>query len=115
MTCDLCAWETRVIDSRDTATQVRRRRQCLNPACKARFTPYEVPAELYSTIHYSAATVRKLVDLRAELGSVLDTIQSSLEGTPLRGDSSPSATPPSRSGTPLLTPPGESGAAPPLP
>ena len=33
--------ETRVVDSRDDETVVRRRRECLDPRCKHRFTTYE--------------------------------------------------------------------------
>lgn len=33
--------ETRVVDSRDDENVVRRRRECLDPRCKHRFTTYE--------------------------------------------------------------------------
>jgi len=33
--------ETRVVDSRDDESVVRRRRECLDPRCKHRFTTYE--------------------------------------------------------------------------
>jgi|SRR5579875_823676 transcriptional repressor NrdR len=33
--------DTRVIDSRDDETVVRRRRECLDPSCRHRFTTYE--------------------------------------------------------------------------
>ncbi|MBV8117973.1 MAG: transcriptional repressor NrdR [Candidatus Eremiobacteraeota bacterium] len=42
MTCPTCRKsETRVVDSRDDETVVRRRRECLDPRCKHRFTTYE--------------------------------------------------------------------------
>jgi transcriptional repressor NrdR len=42
LTCPTCRKsETRVVDSRDDETVVRRRRECLNPGCKHRFTTYE--------------------------------------------------------------------------
>ncbi len=40
--CPTCRQsETRVVDSRDDETVVRRRRECLDPVCKHRFTTYE--------------------------------------------------------------------------
>lgn len=78
MTCDGCGHDSRVIDSRDSGAIVRRRRECLSPACKVRFTTYEVSAEIYSTTQFSAATVKKLVDLRSELGSILDLVEAEL-------------------------------------
>jgi transcriptional repressor NrdR len=42
LTCPTCRKsETRVVDSRDDETVVRRRRECLDPRCKHRFTTYE--------------------------------------------------------------------------
>ncbi|HTA39337.1 MAG TPA: transcriptional regulator NrdR [Candidatus Acidoferrales bacterium] len=42
MFCPTCRKsETRVVDSRDDETVVRRRRECLDPRCKHRFTTYE--------------------------------------------------------------------------
>lgn len=42
MTCPTCRKsETRVVDSRDDENVVRRRRECLDPRCKHRFTTYE--------------------------------------------------------------------------
>ena len=42
MICPTCRKnETRVVDSRDDETVVRRRRECLDPRCKHRFTTYE--------------------------------------------------------------------------
>ena len=42
LTCPTCRKsETRVVDSRDDETVVRRRRECLDPHCKHRFTTYE--------------------------------------------------------------------------
>lgn len=42
LNCPTCrASETRVVDSRDDESVVRRRRECLDPACKHRFTTYE--------------------------------------------------------------------------
>src|SRR5579863_5634644 len=42
MTCPTCRKSgTRVVDSRDDETVVRRRRECLDPRCKHRFTTYE--------------------------------------------------------------------------
>ena len=42
LNCPTCRKsETRVVDSRDDETVVRRRRECLDPRCKHRFTTYE--------------------------------------------------------------------------
>lgn len=42
MICPTCRKsETRVVDSRDDENVVRRRRECLDPRCKHRFTTYE--------------------------------------------------------------------------
>lgn len=42
LTCPTCRKsETRVVDSRDDENVVRRRRECLDPRCKHRFTTYE--------------------------------------------------------------------------
>ena len=42
LTCPTCRKsETSVVDSRDDETVVRRRRECLDPRCKHRFTTYE--------------------------------------------------------------------------
>jgi transcriptional repressor NrdR len=44
MRCPKCGYEdSRVIDSRssDSGASIRRRRECLNPACNERFTTYE--------------------------------------------------------------------------
>ncbi|PZR57548.1 MAG: transcriptional regulator NrdR [Candidatus Meridianibacter frigidus] len=42
MICPTCQKsETRVVDSRDDESVVRRRRECLDPRCKHRFTTYE--------------------------------------------------------------------------
>ncbi|MBV8244569.1 MAG: transcriptional repressor NrdR [Candidatus Eremiobacteraeota bacterium] len=42
MNCPTCRKsETRVVDSRDDENVVRRRRECLDPRCKHRFTTYE--------------------------------------------------------------------------
>jgi len=42
LTCPTCRKsETRVVDSRDDETVVRRRRECLDLRCKHRFTTYE--------------------------------------------------------------------------
>ncbi|MDH2908882.1 MAG: transcriptional repressor NrdR [Candidatus Eremiobacteraeota bacterium] len=42
MICPTCRKsETRVVDSRDDDNVVRRRRECLDPRCKHRFTTYE--------------------------------------------------------------------------
>lgn len=42
MRCPFCSWaDSKVVDSRDVDDTVRRRRECLNPDCGARFTTYE--------------------------------------------------------------------------
>ncbi len=42
MHCPFCAGqESKVVDSRDVDEAIRRRRECLNPACAARFTTHE--------------------------------------------------------------------------
>ncbi len=42
MRCPFCGFnDSKVVDSRDVEASVRRRRECLNPACAARFTTYE--------------------------------------------------------------------------
>jgi transcriptional repressor NrdR len=42
MQCPFCGWEdSKVVDSRDIDDSIRRRRECLNPACALRFTTYE--------------------------------------------------------------------------
>lgn len=44
MRCPKCGWpDSRVIDSRpsESGDSIRRRRECLNPDCGARFTTYE--------------------------------------------------------------------------
>ena len=49
MRCPKCGFdESRVIDSRpsESGDAIRRRRECLNPACKERFTTYERREEL---------------------------------------------------------------------
>ena len=50
MNCPYCAHtKSRVTDKRDSPSGIRRRRECLNPKCKKRFTTYEVveKSELY--------------------------------------------------------------------
>ena len=49
MRCPKCGFEeSRVIDSRpsESGDAIRRRRECLNPSCKERFTTYERREEL---------------------------------------------------------------------
>jgi transcriptional repressor NrdR len=42
MRCPFCLWaDSKVVDSRDVDDTIRRRRECLNPECGARFTTYE--------------------------------------------------------------------------
>jgi transcriptional repressor NrdR len=42
MRCPFCGnQDSKVVDSRDVDESIRRRRECLNPACAARFTTYE--------------------------------------------------------------------------
>ena len=42
MHCPFCHWQdSKVVDSRDVDESIRRRRECLNPDCGARFTTYE--------------------------------------------------------------------------
>lgn len=41
MECTLCGSKTKVIDSRKTEDEVKRRRECLNKKCQARFTTVE--------------------------------------------------------------------------
>lgn len=42
MRCPFCQWEdSKVVDSRDVDDAIRRRRECLNPKCSARFTTHE--------------------------------------------------------------------------
>ena len=42
MRCPFCQWQdSKVVDSRDVDESIRRRRECLNPGCGARFTTYE--------------------------------------------------------------------------
>ncbi len=39
--CRACGGESRVKQKRQTARGVRRRRECVNPACRRRWTTYE--------------------------------------------------------------------------
>jgi len=42
MRCPYCDWpDSKVVDSREVESSVRRRRECLNPECGGRFTTYE--------------------------------------------------------------------------
>jgi len=42
MRCPYCQWhDSKVVDSREVDDSIRRRRECLNPACGGRFTTYE--------------------------------------------------------------------------
>jgi transcriptional repressor NrdR len=42
MECPYCSYtKFKVTDKRDSASSIRRRRECLNPKCKKRFTTYE--------------------------------------------------------------------------
>ena len=42
MRCPFCDWnDSKVVDSRDVDRAIRRRRECLNPDCAARFTTHE--------------------------------------------------------------------------
>lgn len=41
MECTHCGSKTKVIDSRKTEVEVKRRRECLNKKCQARFTTVE--------------------------------------------------------------------------
>lgn len=42
MRCPFCgSQDSKVVDSRDVDDSIRRRRECLNPACAGRFTTYE--------------------------------------------------------------------------
>jgi len=50
MDCPYCSYtKSKVTDKRSSPLGIRRRRECLNPKCKKRFTTYEVieKSELY--------------------------------------------------------------------
>lgn len=42
MKCPKCRDKTRVLETRETATTIRRRRQCVSPLCEQRFTTTEL-------------------------------------------------------------------------
>ena len=45
MLCPQCKSETAVIDSRPVLDSIRRRRECVNPDCRHRYTTREIPQE----------------------------------------------------------------------
>lgn len=62
MTCPHCDGETRVVDSRPTQDNVRRRRQCL--ICGERFTTVEVDIDMFERMQGIEASrkIKEAVD-----------------------------------------------------
>lgn len=97
MRCPKCGFgESRVIDSRpsESGDAIRRRRECLNPACRERFTTYERREELPLQVRKKSgmleafdreklmkslvtATVKRNVSVEA-LGELITSIESEL-------------------------------------
>ncbi len=63
--CPKCKGKTQVIDSRGTERKeaIRRRRKCLNPRCRKRFTTYEIYEPLFFEINWARQFRMQLVEL----------------------------------------------------
>ena len=94
MRCPFCGCQdSKVIDSRDVDDSIRRRRECLNPECAARFTTYERAAAVALLIvkkdarreEFSRekllAGVRKACDKRPLAASALEDLATDVEKT----------------------------------
>ena len=74
MRCPKCGCEdSKVIDSRssEAGTAIRRRRECLNPACAERFTTYERREETPIQVRKKDGTLESRIRPTLENGSVV--------------------------------------------